>query len=57
MVALLVSDDHDETSVVIRADKDDLLTAVSKLKCVKFVIQIGSDWPQMGQICDFLTSV
>ena len=23
----------------------------------KFVIQIGSDWPQMGQIWDFLRSV
>ena len=24
---------------------------------VKFAIQIGSDWPQMGQIWDFLRSV
>ena len=24
---------------------------------VKFGIQIGSDWPQMGQIWDFLRSV
>ena len=26
-------------------------------KGFKFGIQIGSDWPQMGQICDFLRSV
>ena len=25
-------------------------------KDVKYDIQIGSDWPQMGQICDFLIS-
>ena len=32
-------------------------TSSQPARGVKFDIQIGSDWPQMGQIWDFLRSV
>ena len=33
------------------------LPSLKLIRNVKFGIQIGSDWPQLGQILDFLKSV
>ena len=38
-------------------DDCEIEETIDLTKDVKFGIQIGSDWPQMGQIWDFLISV
>ena len=42
---------------VIRGNKRMNCLKLTQARDVKFGVQIGSDWPQMGQNCDFLRSV
>ena len=45
------------TPVIDKQHAIGLLCAINDIQGVKFAILPGSDWPQMGQIWDFLRSV